>query len=781
MSSGCDDAIALGSASAAAAVAAAAPAGARLAKAASPVGRILAALLSSFRPFRSGLWALLRRWRNAFFRQLANSDYLAGMLAMSAMGMAREVVSRTLSAFGKWIVRRLWATIRLEEKEAELLRAWLRERPELHASAELALYSHRDTSVGPAHLYEYEPEVEQPTRLRAATRKGSRWIWVTHHADKTAVVSVLGRDKGAVEEILEQGRAIQKKRRERYLNVVQVYTSKSGHGIRWLHPQDRVGRQLGRPISSVILPRCPLTGLDQATALLRDVREFLESEWWYCERGIPYRRGYLLHGKPGSGKSSLIMALAHELQLPIYMLQLSSEQMSDDTLNSLLQYGMHDPPTILLLEDVDLVHSAVLHRRKQRAGGIGGGVGLSDGEEEQEAEQAETDADRERREGKKRGRLTLSGLLNALDGPTATVGRLLFMTTNARDRLDPALLRSGRIDYELRFGESDADQIRRLFMRFYTDTGSGRRQTASHLRQSLRGNDLDDELDADAVSPLQTPAEVAGAGPKPATASSSDAPTAAGGTAGDVAHGKAVAAAEAAAPGDAGAAAKTSPNAGKNKKDLEALAADFAERVINSSARVTTADIQRHLMHHKRNPERALKELQPFLHGMASGGGDFAAKPEVLGEVGSSAPVAKEAVPSQDADGPMPGTGGAADGGQERAAGGATTSPGAGKEAAGGAAAAAEPEDEPEEILTETGAQDSAESGNGAAPATCEGGSGSLPHDSSTVTDGVGDTGAAVAASSGSSAGGAGSGDGAGVVTTECEERPQSDDRAEPS
>ena len=47
--------------------------------------------------------------------------------------------------------------------------------------------------------------------------------------------------------------------------------------------------------------------------------------------------------------------------------------------------------------------------------------------------------------------LTLAGLLNALDGPTASTGRLLFMTTNNKDKLDRALIRSGRIDYDLRF------------------------------------------------------------------------------------------------------------------------------------------------------------------------------------------------------------------------------------------------------------------------------------------------------------------------------------------
>ena len=62
---------------------------------------------------------------------------------------------------------------------------------------------------------------------------------------------------------------------------------------------------------------------------------------------------------------------------------------------------------------------------------------------------------------------TLSGLLNALDGPSATTGRLLFMTTNHRNKLDPALIRSGRIDYEIEFRPVTSVQVERLFQRFY--------------------------------------------------------------------------------------------------------------------------------------------------------------------------------------------------------------------------------------------------------------------------------------------------------------------------
>ena len=72
---------------------------------------------------------------------------------------------------------------------------------------------------------------------------------------------------------------------------------------------------------------------------------------WYRERGIPYRRGYLLFGPPGCGKTSFITALAGELQYSICILNLPDRAMSDDR----LQHRLADAPedSIILLEDVD--------------------------------------------------------------------------------------------------------------------------------------------------------------------------------------------------------------------------------------------------------------------------------------------------------------------------------------------------------------------------------------------------------------------------------------------
>merc|ERR1712012_722116 len=80
--------------------------------------------------------------------------------------------------------------------------------------------------------------------------------------------------------------------------------------------------------------------------------------------------------------------------------------------------------------------------------------------------------------------ITLAGLLNALDGPTASTGRLLFMTTNNKHLLDEALIRPGRIDYDLQFSHVSEEQIRRLVMKFYDKDAMYAEEIARNLTDS---------------------------------------------------------------------------------------------------------------------------------------------------------------------------------------------------------------------------------------------------------------------------------------------------------
>ena len=186
----------------------------------------------------------------------------------------------------------------------------------------------------------------------------------------------------------------------------------------------RVASKRARPAESLVLPG------DEMAEVLQDAKGFLRSEPRYASLGVPYRRGYLFHGPPGSGKSSLVAALASELDLGVSCLSLSSRGMDDTRLASLLRES--PPSSLLLLEDVDCVF------RQRNAEGQG-----------------------------QDNYVTFSGLLNAVDGVASQEGRILVMTTNHIENLDRALLRPGRCDYKLKLDAATPSQAQRMFSRFY--------------------------------------------------------------------------------------------------------------------------------------------------------------------------------------------------------------------------------------------------------------------------------------------------------------------------
>ena len=147
-------------------------------------------------------------------------------------------------------------------------------------------------------------------------------------------------------------------------------------------------------------------------SLIADAQEFLASSSWYASRGIPYRRGYLLHGAPGNGKTSLVHALAGELKLDIFIISLSKPGMNDATLNNLIC----DLPShaLLLIEDIDVAFSRPTLDKK--------GFGSSLGQEPWEA----VDPSRGFGAGPMITGVTLSGLLNAIDGIYAQEGTSEF-------------------------------------------------------------------------------------------------------------------------------------------------------------------------------------------------------------------------------------------------------------------------------------------------------------------------------------------------------------------
>lgn len=174
---------------------------------------------------------------------------------------------------------------------------------------------------------------------------------------------------------------------------------------------------------------------NQVEEIKNPINEFLNKETYadYTKHGIPYKINIMLHGPPGVGKTSLIHAIASICDASICNLNINAELTENDMIRAVTTATIIEKKSILVIEDIDCIFT--------------------------DRKPGDTN----------NNHITLNGLLNCLDGFNNPEGLIVIITTNYPEKLDEALVRSGRIDINIELSYLDKYQTRNMFLSFFND------------------------------------------------------------------------------------------------------------------------------------------------------------------------------------------------------------------------------------------------------------------------------------------------------------------------
>ena len=364
-----------------------------------------------------------------------NSTFVTAVgtgIAGAAVGSAKNLPEIAKNAYRRWLT--VSVTIRSSQEAFTAVDQWISAREFMQSARHLQLAEvtndadddGRDTkswhfTLGPGtHYIWYNGRPLWISRQREEKAKGG----YNRAVDETITLTTIGTKQQVLRDLVEEAQ-----REAQGAERIRVYYY-DDYYYRLADTKTK------RDLSTVFIPQ------EQKDRLVADLERFYASKATYLRRGTPWRRGYLLRGIPGTGKTSFIFALAGAFNKDIYVINLANVG-GDNGLQSAL--SRVPSSGIVLMEDIDSVK--VTHDREAVT----------------DKEDLSTDQDK--------GTLTLAGVLNAIDGVASKEGRVLFMTSNHADMLDAALLRPGRIDVDETIGEIQGEEARAMTKAFLPDAG----------------------------------------------------------------------------------------------------------------------------------------------------------------------------------------------------------------------------------------------------------------------------------------------------------------------
>lgn len=223
--------------------------------------------------------------------------------------------------------------------------------------------------------------------------------------------------------VMKEGKAIKVRNRQR-----KLYTNNGSH---WSHVT------FEHPACFSTLAMDP----EKKKDIMEDLITFSKAEDFYARIGRAWKRGYLLYGPPGTGKSTMIAAIANLLNYDIYDLELTAVKDNTELRKLLIETSSK---SVVVIEDIDCSLELTGQRKNTK----------KQKKEESTEEKVDSKDKPSSKDENRASQVTLSGLLNFIDGLWSACGgeRLIVFTTNFIEKLDPALIRSGRMDRHIELG-----------------------------------------------------------------------------------------------------------------------------------------------------------------------------------------------------------------------------------------------------------------------------------------------------------------------------------------